>query len=308
MLRSPPLTALKAFEAAARHMSFSAAAEEIGVTPSALSFQIKNLEEHLGTKVFKRLNRSVELTEAGRVLYPGLRDGLERLQQAWQAAVRSLDSTRLVVTAGPAFTARWLAPRLLSFAQDHPDIDLQISSTLRSADFTRDEVDVAIRFGPESDKGLYAEDLLVDWVAPMAHPSLAEGLMSPTDLTRTTLIHDDSLKIVGIKAAWQDWARAVGMELDTSKGLHFSQAHHGIDLAVSGAGVVLGRYSMAYQNLLDGTLVLPFKTGLSLDHQFRFICRKQDIERPVVAQFRDWLKAEIAETVSSKIVQRMILV
>jgi LysR family glycine cleavage system transcriptional activator len=121
--RLPPLTALRAFETAARHMSFSRAANELNVTPAALSFQIKSLEEHLGVPVFRRLNRAVELAEEGKLLVPGVFDGFAALQSAWRAVNRRLDSATLTVTAGPAFTAKWLAPRLFSFARENPDID-----------------------------------------------------------------------------------------------------------------------------------------------------------------------------------------
>ena len=143
--RLPPLTALRAFEAAARHMSFAKAADELNVTPAALSYQIKALEADLGTPVFRRLNRAVELTEAGRALAPGASDAFATLSAAWRNTKRLNNSDVLTVTAGPAFTAKWLAPRLYDFAQAHPEIELRFHASLRLADFDRDEVDVAIR-------------------------------------------------------------------------------------------------------------------------------------------------------------------
>ena len=130
--RLPPLTALRAFDAAARHMSFAKAADELSVTPAALSFQIKSLEDHLGAQVFRRLNRAIELTEAGRALVPGTRDGFASLTAAWRGARRVTDTSTITVTAGPAFTAKWLAPRMFAFAQDHPDIELLTLSELVS--------------------------------------------------------------------------------------------------------------------------------------------------------------------------------
>ncbi|NNL18757.1 MAG: LysR family transcriptional regulator, partial [Boseongicola sp.] len=138
--RLPPLTALRAFDAAARHMSFSKAADELNVTPAALSFQIKSLEDHLGAPVFRRLNRAIELTEAGRVLAPGARDGFATLTAAWRAVQRLTDTSTITVTAGPAFTAKWLAPRMFEFAQAHPEIELRFTATLRLLDFARDDV------------------------------------------------------------------------------------------------------------------------------------------------------------------------
>jgi LysR family glycine cleavage system transcriptional activator len=191
--RLPPLTALRAFDAAARHMSFAKAAAELNVTPAALSFQIKNLEEHLGAPVFHRLNRAVELTDAGRALAPGVADGFVTLAAAWRAAKRTSDSAALTVTAGPAFTAKWLAPRLFAFASAHPDIELRFSASLRLMDFDRDDVDVAIRFGvPREEPGLSSHVMTREWVAPMMSPELRAGFPNPPTLparhfcTRTT--------------------------------------------------------------------------------------------------------------------------
>ena len=145
--RLPPLTALRAFEAAARHMSFAKAAGELNVTPAALSYQIKALEADLGQPVFRRLNRAVELTEAGRALAPGTSDAFATLSTAWRTTKRLNESGVLTITADPAFTSKWLAPRLYKFAQAHPEIELRFNAGLKIADFNRDEVDVAIRFG-----------------------------------------------------------------------------------------------------------------------------------------------------------------
>ena len=174
--RLPPLTALRAFEAAARHMSFAKAADELNVTPAALSFQIKSLEEHLGQPVFHRLNRAVELTEIGALLTPGLESGFSEIASAWSRVRRFADQTILTVTAGPAFTALWLAPRLFTFAADHPDIELRFSASLKLVDFDRDDVDLAIRFGPRPDKALFSRALADEWATPMMSPELAKGV------------------------------------------------------------------------------------------------------------------------------------
>ena len=143
--RLPPLTALRAFEAAARHMSFAQAAAELNVTPAALSFQIKSLEEHLGAPVFRRLNRAVELPAEGQALRTGVHEGFDLITTAWRSARRQVQSNVLTVTAGPAFTAKVLAPRLFEFAQAHPDIDLRFSASLRIMDFVRDDIDATVR-------------------------------------------------------------------------------------------------------------------------------------------------------------------
>ena len=185
--RLPPLTALRAFEAAARHMSFARAAAELNVTPAALSFQIKSLEEHLGAPVFRRLNRAVELTEAGRTLAPGTTEGFTQLAAAWRAARRVTETRTITVTAGPAFTAKWLAPRMFDFAAGHPEIEMRFSASLRIMDFDRDDIDVAIRFGMGVDTGLFSVPLIQEWVTPLVAPSLAPDLKSPEDLLGMTV-------------------------------------------------------------------------------------------------------------------------
>ena len=291
--RLPPLTALRAFEAAARHMSFALAAAELNVTPAALSFQIKSLEQHLGQPVFRRLNRAVELTEAGRVRAPGVMDGFAALSAAWRNTQRVSDNKNLTVTAGPAFTSKWLAPRLYEFAQAHPEIELRFSATLRLIDFDRDEVDVAIRFGLGNDKDVYSEPLIREWMTPMMTPEMAKLYDTPEKLVNAPLIHDESIAFFKTPTDWDAWCRVAGVNLDTSHGLRFSQADHALDAAISGAGVVLGRVSLATRALEQKRLVAPYKTGLLTEAQFRFICPKGTENRPHVAAFRAWVMSEI---------------
>lgn len=289
----PPLTALRAFDAAARHLSFAKAADELSVTPAALSFQIKNLEEHLGAPVFRRLNRAVELTELGRALKPGLSDGFHTINKTWHAARRQLDETTLTVTAGPAFTAKWLAPRMFRFAQQNPDIELRFSASLRIMDFDRDEVDLAIRFGPGNDEGLFSEVMLEDWVTPMMHPDLAATYQTPKDLLKAPLIHDDNSLFLDSRPDWITWFRMVELEHEPDHGPHFSQADHAIDLALEGGGVVLGRGSIAERALKDGRLIAPFKPTLNIGGQYRFVCPLGAENRPTIARFRAWVMEEL---------------
>lgn len=291
--RLPSLTSLRAFEAAARHMSFARAAEELFVTPAALSYQIKSLETELGQPLFRRLNRAVELTEAGRALAPGTADAFEKLMKTWRDVRRMQDSGVLTVTAGPAFTAKWLAPRMYDFAQAHPEIELRFVAGLRIADFDRDEVDVAIRFGLKADPALYSEPLIEEWVTPMMTPAMAEKIKDPADLITTTLIHDDSVASFPRFADWDMWARVAGLEMDTTHGVRFSQADHALDAAMSGAGVVLGRVSLAARAMQAGRLVAPFALGLVVEPKFRFVCPKGNEKLPKVAAFHDWVLSEI---------------
>ena len=291
--RLPPLTALRAFDAAARHMSFAQAAAELNVTPAALSFQIKSLEDHLGQPLFHRLNRAVTLTEAGRALAPGTADGFAMLASAWRSARRLQNNSTLTVTAGPAFTAKWLAPRLYEFAQAHPDIELRFSAGLRIMDFDRDEIDVAIRFGYGPDPGLYAIPLAVEWVMPVMTSELAQKYPTPESLKDAPLLFDDSISFLRPKCDWQTWFRAVGIDFNPTHGVRFSQADHAVDAALAGAGLVLGRRALVIKDLSEGRLVAPFKTAISTKAHFRFLCPEGAENRPQVKAFRDWILQEI---------------
>lgn len=294
--RLPPLTALRAFDAAARHMSFAKAADELNVTPAALSFQIKSLEEHLGHPLFRRLNRAVELTEAGKALAPGTADGFAALKSAWAATRRLQDNTTLTVTAGPALTAKWLAPRLYEFARAHPEIDLRFSATLRNMDLEQDDVDVAIRFGSGQDEGLYCLPVRKEWLTPVMTPELAEQFTTPESLRDAPLIHDDSIAFLKPPADWPTWFKAVGMEFTPTHGAHFSNADHAIDAAVAGVGVALGRRAMIIKDMTEGRLIAPFKTAIETKGRFRFLCLPGAENRPQVAAFRDWFATEIEKT------------
>jgi LysR family glycine cleavage system transcriptional activator len=195
MTRLPPLNALRAFEAAARHLSFNAAAEELNVTPAAISHQIKALEADLGVKLFRRLNRAVRLTDAGQACVPGLRDGFERIAEA-VARARQGDSVGLLtVTASPAVASKWLVPRLERFRARHPAIDLRIDASMRLVDLVREDVHVGLRYGAGKYPGLHTEQLVRSEVFPVCSPDLLKGkhpLRTPEDLRHHTLIHDET--------------------------------------------------------------------------------------------------------------------
>ncbi|MCG6904574.1 MAG: transcriptional regulator GcvA [Rhodobacter sp.] len=293
--RLPPLTALRAFEAAARHMSFARAAAELNVTPAALSFQIKSLEEHLGQPLFRRLNRAVDLTEAGRALLPATSKGFAALRSGWRAARRVGETMTLTVTAGPAFTAKWLAPRLFKFAQAHPEIELRFSASLRMMDFERDEIDVAIRFGPGADRGYFSKTIIDEWLTPMMTPELARTIRAPSDLARAVLLHHDETAFVNPPPGWDHWFAAAGLDPAPRGGPVLSQPDHAIDAALSGGGVVLGRISLAFGALADGALVAPFALALTNDSHYRFVCPNGAESRPQVKAFLDWMLAETAD-------------
>jgi LysR family glycine cleavage system transcriptional activator len=291
----PPLTALRAFEVAARHMSFARAADELGVTPAALSFQIKSLESHLGAPVFRRLNRAVELTEAGRALAPQLSLGFGAMATAWAAAKRAGGARRLTVTAGPAFTAKWLAPRLFRFAAAHPEIELRFVASLRSLDLERDGVDLAIRFGYPPEERLFCRALLDEWLTPMMAPAMAERLRRPSDLATATLLHQDDTAFVDPPIDWAAWFRNAGLGAPPASGPRFSQADHALDAAVAGAGVVLGRASLAAGDLRAGRLVAPFDIALTTEARYRLLCPEGAEKRPEIAAFIEWIAGQARE-------------
>ena len=289
----PPLTALRAFEAAARHMSFANAAEELHVTPAALSFQIKSLEEHLGDKLFVRLNRAVDLTEAGRTLAPGVSEGFGAFRRAWAATRRLQENAVLTVTAGPAFSAKWLSPRLFAFAEAHPNIDLRFSASLKKLDFATHGIDVAIRHEPEQDHpGLVSQPFMRDFVTPMMSPALFDHHGTVGTLPNAPLLHDDSLASVTPHPGWPAWCAAAGIEGDSSQGPRFAQADQALDAAISGAGVVLGRAALAGSALRSGLLVAPFRLALSVDRRYRVLHRQGAETRPQLRAFIEWLHAE----------------
>jgi len=294
--RLPPLTALRAFDAAARHMSFARAANELNVTPAALSFQIKSLEEHLGQPLFRRLNRAVELTEAGRALAPGTADGFQTLAAAWRAARRLQDNTTLTVTAGPAFTAKWLAPRLYEFAHAHPEIELRFVAGLKIIDLERDGVDVAIRFGYGPDPGLFSLSLADEWVTPVMTPTMAERFPKAEDLRNAPLIFDQSIDFLDPPCDWPSWFRAVGIDYTPTHGARFSQADHAIDAVLAGVGVALGRRALVIKELHEGRLVAPYKVAIGTQARFRFVCLEGTETRPQIQAFRDWMLSEIDKT------------
>ena len=295
--RLPPLTALRAFDAAARNMSFAKAAEELSVTPAALSFQIKSLEDHLGAAVFRRLNRSVELTEAGHALAGGVEDGFQTLATAWRAAKRASEGNTLTVTAGPAFTAKWLAPRLYDFARANPKIELRVAATLKRLDIVRDGVDVALRFAEaENSKSLFAEPLSGEWSTPVMTPDMAKRFPTPESLVDAPLIHDDSIAFLKPAIDWRAWTRVMGLDFDTSHGLRFSNSDHAVDTALSGAGITLGRRAIVVKDLEEGRLVAPYPVALKTKAQFWFVCQNGAESRDHIAAFRNWIVEEFEKT------------
>ena len=277
----PPLNALRAFEAIARHLSFAKAADELHVTPAALSHQIRALEEQLGLPLFHRRTRAIELTDAGRLIYPGLHAGFESVRGAMAQLDRSRDSNVLVISATPGLVAKWLMPRLWRFLHAHPDIDARVSASLKIADFAAEGVDVAIRLSKENHPELYAERLFDDSVLPVCSPRLVEqGLRSPADLPRFPLIHYDIPTSMHAPPLWADWFAVAGLQGDATRGLKVNVADHALDAAVAGAGVSLSFKLIASDDVHSGRLVTPFGPELPLAVGLQFRLPQRPREAP----------------------------
>ena len=292
MERLPPLNALRAFEAVARRLSFSRAAEDLHVTPGAVSQQIRFLEQYLGESLFDRTRRSVALTEAGMRMLPEIQAGLETLSRALSNKTAPAGRT-LTISVAPSFASKWLLPRLRDFSDRHPEIELRISATVGLADFKRDRVDLAIRLGRGNYPDLHAELLFGDMLAPLCAPQLvaAKGrLRNPDDLRKHRLLHDTSIPGENEQSAWERWlTRAGAKHVPAHRGARFSLAEHAMQAAIDGAGVVLGRLVLAEADLAAGRLLRPFKTVLPLDVSYFLVMPKASLRRSEVQSFRDWL-------------------
>lgn len=292
----PPLTAVRYFEAAARHLSFTKAAQELNVTHSAISHQVKALEDWLGTPLFRRLNRALALTDAGQLFLVPVREGLERIA-AGTRAVRSRDGGgALTVSTMPSFAAKWLVPRLRSFREAWPEIDVRISATERLVDFSRDvDVDCAIRFGRGPTwPGAESELLIDEDFAPVCSPKLLKGpipLKTPQDLAEHTLLHDYDWRV----DIWERWLTAAGVTLPARRRmLSFNSSNLMIQAAIDGLGVALSQGVLSGDDLAAGRLVRPFALTVTTDSAYFFVVPKGAMQRPKVAAFRDWVFAEAA--------------
>ncbi len=299
MSRLPPLNALRAFEAAQRHMSFQKAAAELFVTPAALSYQIRQLEEHLNTKLFNRLNRAVELTTEGRMIASGIEESFGLLKRTLTGLRRRQDNNILVISAGPAFTSKWLTPRLYRFLARWPDIDVRISATLKNADLTAGDVDIGLRFGNGNYEGCTSVKLLEECLMPMCSPRLLTGhgaISDPADLARHTLIHDDTHTNMGMFSlpSWKQWVQKAGVAdvVNVERGSHFNVADLALDAAAAGVGVVLGRKVLADDDIKAGRLAIPFELKLKADYAFFVVVAEPRVNETNIKRFTDWVCEE----------------
>ena len=311
MHRLPPLNALKAFEVAGRHMSFSRAAEELHVTPAAISHQIKALETDLGVKLFRRLNRSLQLTEAGQACLPGLRSAFETMASAVGRVRDKEDWNVLTISAPPAFGARWLVPRIVDFRTANPQIQVRIDPAIRSMDPVRDSVDVAIEFsqGHYSGRSVQrsAQRLFGQDVFPVCSPELLDGknpLTTPDDLRGHTLIHFDAPMDDPGWPNWETWLRANNVDrLDPNKGPHFTSPNFTTQALLAGHGVALMAELVVESELATGTLVKPFDISYPGDLSYWALATSVDSEDDPVTLFWSWLTREASRYVREKQMQ-----
>ncbi len=298
----PALNALRAFEAAARHLSMTKAAEELSVTPGALSHQIRGLEVFLGIKLFERKVRAITLTPAGRMLYPGLQGGFAQIRDAVTSLHGFENDKVLVVSTPPGFTAKWLAPRLYRFSSAHPEIDIRVSSSLSNANFVTDGVHMAIRNLPNDHApipGHTVEKLIGMNLIPVCSPKLGATygpLDDPRTIAQIPLIHDETLVGKVRLPRWPEVFQAAGLEHDAvDRGLRFNSADHALDAAVEGAGLLLTHSILAIDDLRTGRLVAPLDVKVESGRGYYLLYPDLNAQRANVLSFRRWIEDEIRE-------------
>ena len=307
--RFPPLNALRAFEAAARHLSFKKAAQELHVTPGAVSHQVKLLEDHLGVTLFRRLTRALELTTAAYAMLPKVREGLDALNAAVARVKDREDVSSLTVVAPPNFAARWLVPRLSRFTEAHPELELHVASRQAMVDTMADgslvvpEVDndapiAMVRFGTGHYPGARVEEVFSAVYVPVCSPRLVKGphpLKTPADLRHHTLIHDDTVVEEGARPSWNDWLQSVGVtDIDATRGPHFSDAALALDAAIEGMGVTLAMKPLLRTELEAKRVVVPFDISLATSYSYYLVTPEAGAENRALTAFSQWLLAESA--------------
>jgi LysR family glycine cleavage system transcriptional activator len=289
--RLPSLNGLRAFEAAARHLSFTQAASELNVTQTAISHQIRRLEEELGIRLFIRKNRALALTPKARDYLPGVRAAFNDLRLATDRLLRKDDDHVLTVSTLASLAAKWLLPRLTAFQEAHPGIDVRITTSTALVDFKGGDVDAAIRYGRGNWQGLRADWLMADDFFPVCSPALLNGkrpLKAPEDLRDHVLLHTSTNS-----DDWRQWLTAAGLPSDISKqpGITFDLILMTVQAAIDGIGVAMGRTSYVQDDIAKGRLVVPFKIALPADAGFYLVSPEGMAEPPKLRAFRQWLIA-----------------
>ena len=290
----PSLNALRAFEAAARHESFTKAAEELNFTQGAISHRIKGLEAQLGRPLFRRIGRRIELTEVGEDYLPVVRDAFDRLMQGTERLFGAAGLDTLAVTLMPTFAMTWMIPRLAAFHAAHPNIEVHLVTTDRVVDLSREDVDFGIRTGPGTWPGLRADRLFAYDLVAVCSPELRDGpvaLETPADLVRHTLLHNEE-----DEEDWALWLDAVGVDaIDPESGRWYDNTALVLSAAHAGLGVALAPHAYVEDEIAEGWLVTAFDFVLEVDEAFYLVCPEATAERPRMVAFRDWLRAEAAQ-------------
>ena len=290
--RLPSLNGLRAFEAAARHLSFTQAASELNVTQTAISHQIKRLEQELGVRLFVRQNRALSLTPQASEYLPGVRAAFNDLRLATDRLLRKDDDHVLTISTLASLAAKWLLPRLSAFQEAHHGIDVRITTSTGLVDFERDNVDAAIRYGRGQWRGLRADWLMADELFPVCSPALLQGnkpLKCPEDLRDHVLLHTSNAN----SDDWRLWLTAAGLPTDLSKqpGITFDMIFMTIQAAIDGNGVAMGRTTYVQDDVAKGRLVVPFRIALPADAGFYLVSPQGRAEPPKLSAFRQWLVA-----------------
>jgi LysR family transcriptional regulator, glycine cleavage system transcriptional activator len=295
--RLPPLNALKAFESAARHESFTRAAEELCVTQGAISHQVKALETALGFKLFSRERQRLVITEAGREYLAVVRDAFDRIALGTARLAQRQHSGVLTVSTSPDFAAKWLVHRLGRFADMHPGIDLRVSATLHHVDFAREDVDMAVRHGEGNFAGLDAAQLCAEELFPVCSPHLVSDhgrRLKVSEVLKFPLLHLDD------RSGWSRWLAAAGVQsAKMPHGLVMNRASMVIDAAVNGQGLALARTTLAAWDLINRRLVAPFSETLPVSKTYWIVAPRATSELPKIVTFRQWLLQEAAEDLRS---------
>jgi LysR family transcriptional regulator, glycine cleavage system transcriptional activator len=290
-LELPPLNALRAFEAAARHLSFTRAAEEIHVTQAAISHQVRKLEDYLDRKLFRRLHRQLVLTEDGQLFATAVREALQQLAQATERLTSEQAAGYITVSLLPSFASRWLVPRLWRFRDRHPEVEVRLSAFEWLVDFERDGVDLAIRYGKGEWPGCNSRLLMHEKIFPVCSPALLDQVgpfSSPEALAQVNLLHDDYAR-----QDWKQWLKAAGTTgVNARRGLRFSHTSLMLDAAESGQGVALAQAPLVEDDLRRGRLVRLFDIELDGDYSYWVVSPVGAAENPAITAFRDWLLDE----------------
>ena len=289
--RLPPLSALRIFEAAARTLSFKEAAAELFLTPSAVSRGVQSLEDWLEVELFTRGQRSVALTDAGRIYAARVREALDLLMEATETLPGRRRRAPLVISTAPTFGLRWLMPRLNRFRGEHPDIEISVETSMHQVDFLRDGIDLAIRMGQGGWPNVEAVHLVTEALVPVCAPSVARDIRTPADLAAATLLH-----VTPVSQEWEFWAQARGLaELDTARGPRFDTIQYALSAAAAGLGVALGRRPIVDLDLKAGTLVEVLGPAVPTSTSYWVVCPPQALERRDVRAFRNWVLREFRQ-------------